>query len=185
MLQKYCAYHEKVKPRHTNSCNCHAKWSLQSNTSVTWNLQTFHGSSVGGFKHWHHRARNACACHAKASFRTLFKSTTPGNLFATLTNSCTCRVLCNVPISLHLPRKRNLNLQKRPETVSFERFWLPKRSGAMAWCKFYEAQLQQVPRRRHFLTILTSKSLSRHSVAQRGANFAELNFQKCSETTVL
>ena len=51
MLQKYCACHEKVEPRHTNSCDCHAKWSLQSNTSVTWNLQRFHGFSVGGFKH--------------------------------------------------------------------------------------------------------------------------------------
>ena len=65
MLQKYCACHEKVAPRHTNSCNCHAKWSLQSNTSVTWNLQPFHGFSVGGFKHRHHKARNHCACHAK------------------------------------------------------------------------------------------------------------------------
>ena len=65
MLQKYCACHEKVAPRHTNSCNCHAKWSLQSNTSVTWNLQPFHGFSVGGFQHRHHKARNHCACHAK------------------------------------------------------------------------------------------------------------------------
>ena len=38
MLQKYCACHKKVEPRHTNSCNCHAKWSLQSNISVAWNL---------------------------------------------------------------------------------------------------------------------------------------------------
>ena len=38
MLRKYCACHEKVEPRHTKSCNAHAKWSLQSNTSVTWNL---------------------------------------------------------------------------------------------------------------------------------------------------
>ena len=65
MLQKYCACHEKVEPRHTKSCNCHAKWSLQSNTSVTWNLQPFHGFCVGGFKHRHHKARNHCACHAK------------------------------------------------------------------------------------------------------------------------
>ena len=63
MLQKYCAYHEKVEPRHTNSCNCHAKWSLQSNISC--NLQTFHGFCVGDFKHRHHRVRNPCACHAK------------------------------------------------------------------------------------------------------------------------
>ena len=65
MLQKYCACHAKVEPRHTKSCNCHAKWSLQSNTSVTWNLQPFHGFCVGGFKHRHHKARNHCACHAK------------------------------------------------------------------------------------------------------------------------
>ena len=65
MLQKYCARQEKVAPRHTKSCNCYAKWSLQSNTSVTWNLQPFHGFSVGGFKHRHHKARNPCACHAK------------------------------------------------------------------------------------------------------------------------
>ena len=64
-LQKYCACHEKVEPRHTKSCNCHAKWSLQSNTSVTWNLQPFHGFSVGGVKHRHHKAQNHCACHAK------------------------------------------------------------------------------------------------------------------------
>ena len=65
MLQKYCACHEKVEPRHTKSCNCHAKWSLRSNTSVTWNLQPFHGFCVKGFKHRHHKARNHCACHAK------------------------------------------------------------------------------------------------------------------------
>ena len=38
MLQKHCACRKKVEPRHTKSCNCYAKWSLQSNTSVTWNL---------------------------------------------------------------------------------------------------------------------------------------------------
>ena len=65
MLQKYCACHEKVEPRHTKSCNCHAKWSLQSKTSVTWNLQPFHGFSVECFKHRHRKARNPCACHAK------------------------------------------------------------------------------------------------------------------------
>ena len=65
MLQKYCACHEKVEPRHTKSCNYHAKWSLQSNTSVTWNLQPFHGFSVANFKHRLPKARNPCACHAK------------------------------------------------------------------------------------------------------------------------
>ena len=35
MLRKYWACHEKVEPRHTNSCNCHAKWSLPCNISAT------------------------------------------------------------------------------------------------------------------------------------------------------
>ena len=67
MLQKYCACHEKVEPRHTKSCNCHAKWSLQNITSVTWKLQPFQGFCVEGFKHRHRKARNPCPCHAKRS----------------------------------------------------------------------------------------------------------------------
>ena len=35
-------------------------------SSVTWNLQPFHGFCVGGPNHRHHRARNPCACHAKS-----------------------------------------------------------------------------------------------------------------------
>ena len=112
-----------------------------------------------------------------ASFRSLFKSTTPANVFATLTNSCACHVFCNVSKSLRLPREKHF---EPPKT----------------------------PRDRQFLTILTSKSLSRAGVVQilrsstsksvlglpvfndfdfrialarrRGANFARLNFQKCS-----
>ena len=211
MLRKYCACHEKVEPRHTKSCNCHAKWSLQSNTSVTWNLQPFHGFSVGGFKHRHHKARNHCACHAKrivsdplqiphACQRFLQPSRTPApaTYFATCRNPCACRA------------KHTLNLKKRPETVSFLRFWLPNLSRAQAWCKFCEAELPKVLRTCHVLTILTSKSLSRAGVAQilsmwtsksapgmpvfndfdfqialarrRGANFVDVNFQKCSDT---
>ena len=114
----------------------------------------------------------------KASFRSLFKSTTPANVFATLTNSCACHVFCNVSKSLRLPRETHF-------------------------------QPQKTSRDRQFLTILTSKSLSRAGVVQilrsstsksapnpssfndfdfqialarrRGANFVDVNFQKCSE----
>ena len=92
MLQKYCACHEKVEPRHTKSCNCHAKWSLQSNTSVTWNLQPFHGFSVGGFKHRHHKARNHCACHAKRIVSDLLQI------------PHACQRFCNPHELLRLPR---------------------------------------------------------------------------------
>ena len=113
-----------------------------------------------------------------ASFQTLFKSPTPANVFATLTNPCACHVFCNVSKSLRLPRETHFEPQK-------------------------------TSRDRQFLTILTSKSLSRAGVVQilrcstsksapnlsvfndfdfqialarrRGANFVEINFQKCSE----
>ena len=124
-LQKYCACHEKVEPRqpgHTNSRNCHAKLSLLSDTSVAWNLQPFHRFSVRGFKHRHHKARNPCTCHAKsiekhrkASFRTLFKSTTPAHVLATLTNSCACHVFGNVSKSLRLPREKHFECPKKPQ----------------------------------------------------------------------
>ena len=47
-----------------------------------------------------------------ASFRSLFKSTTPANVFATLTNSCACHVFCNVSKSLRLPRETQFEGQK-------------------------------------------------------------------------
>ena len=120
MLQKYCACHEKVEPRHTKSCNCHAKWSLQSNTSVTWNLQPFHGFWVGGFKHRHHKARNHCACHAKRIVSDPLQiPTTPTNVFATLTNSCACHVFCNVSKSLRLPRETHFQPQKTSRALVF------------------------------------------------------------------
>ena len=98
-----------------------------------------------------------------------------------LTNSCACHVFCNVSKSLRLPRETH--------------FEPPKTSRAPG-----------------ALTILTSKSLSRAGVVQilrsstsksapnlsvfndfdfrialarrRGANFVDVNFQKCSEPTV-
>ena len=30
LWRKYCACHEKMSPRHTKSCNCHAKWCQHS-----------------------------------------------------------------------------------------------------------------------------------------------------------
>ena len=92
MLQKYCACHEKVELRHTKSCNCHAKWSLQSNTSVTWNLQPSHGFSVRCFKHLHHKARNPCACHAKSI------------VSEPLQIHHACQLFCNPHELLRLPR---------------------------------------------------------------------------------
>ena len=56
----------------------------------------------------------------------------PAAYFATCRNPCACHA------------KSTFNLQKRPEAVRFQRFWLPNRSRAQAWCKFWEAQLPKV-----------------------------------------
>ena len=168
----------KSRLRHTNSSNCHAKWPLQSNVSVPWNLQPSRDSASEAWKSWNINLRKHCACHAKSTFQTLFKPTTPANALATRANSCACRICCNVSTSLRLPREKH--------------FEPPK-----------------VVRDPGVLTVLPSKSLSRHSVVQilrssasknapkpasfndfdfqialapqRGANFGDLNFQKCPD----
>ena len=175
MLQKYCACHEKVAPRHTKSCNCHAKWSLQSNTSVTWNLQPFHGFSVGGFKHRHHRARNHGACHAKRIVPD------------PLQIHHACQRFCNPHELLRLPRI--LQRVEIPAPATRNTLWTSKNVPRPSVFNDFDFQIALARRRganfvdvnfqkcSQFLTILTSKSLSRAGVVQ-----FLLNFQKCPDT---
>ena len=146
-LQKYCACHEKVEPRHTKSCNYHAKLSLQSNTSVTWNLQPFHGFSVAGFKHRLPKARNPCACHAKRIVSDPLQITHA------------CQRFCNPHELLRLPRI--LQRVEIPAPATRNTLWTSKNVPS-TWC-FNDFDFQIALARR------------------RGANFANLNFQKCSE----
>ena len=132
MLQKYCACHEKVEPRHTKSCNCHAKWSLQSNTSVTWNLQPFHGFCVGGFKPRHRKARNPCACHAKRI------------VSEPLQIPHACQRCCNRHKLLRLPRI--LKRIEIPAPATRKPLWTSK-SGPRPWC-FNDFDFQIVLARR-------------------------------------
>ena len=147
MLQKYCACHEKVEPRHTNSCNCHAKWSLQSNTSVTWKLQPSHGFSVGRFKHRHQKARNPCACHAKRIVSD------------PLQIHHACQRFCNPHKLLRL-----LRILQRVEIPA------PATRNTLSTSK-------NVPSTWCFNDFDFQIDLAR----RRGANFAKINFQKCSE----
>ena len=147
MLQKYCACHEKVEPRHTKSCNCHAKWSLHSNTSVTWNLQPFHGFCIGGFKHRHRKAQNPCVCHAKRIVSD------------PLQIHHACQRFCDPHELLRLPRI--LQCVEIPAPATRNTVWRSKNVPS-TWC-FNDFDFQIVLARR------------------RGANFADFNFQKCSE----
>ena len=145
-LQKYCACHEKVEPRHTKSCNCHAKWSLQSNTSGTWNVQPFHGFCVEGFKHRHRKARNPCACHAKRI------------ISGPLQIPHACQRFCNPHELLRLPRI--LQRVEIPAPATQNTLWSSK----------------NVPRPSVFNDFDFQIALAR----RRGANFVDVNFQKCS-----
>ena len=127
--------------------NCHAKWSLKSNTSVTWNLQPFHGFSVRGFKHLHHRARNHCACHAKRIVPD------------PLQIHHACQRFCNPHELLRLPRI--LQRVEIPAPATRNTLWTSK----------------NVPRPSFFNDFDFQIALAR----RRGANFGNLNFQKCSE----
>ena len=144
--------------------------------SVTWNLQPFHGFCVGGFKHPH---RKACACHANRI------------VSGRLQIHHTCQRFCNPRKLLRLPRI--LQPVEIPAPATRKPLWTSK----------------NVPRPSAF-NISTSKLFSRAGVVQilrsstsksapnlprfndfdfqialarrRGATFAKLNFQKCSDT---
>ena len=76
-------------------------------------------------------------------------------------------MFCNVPKSLRLPRKMQFEPPKTSWAPSVLMVLTSKSlSLARAWCKFYGAQLQKALRTHCALTILTSKSLSHHIVAQ-------------------
>ena len=106
MLQKYCACHEKVEPRHTKSCNCHAKWSLQSNTSV---IQTSTSQSTKSLRLPREKHRFGASSNPPRlpTFLQPSRTPAPATYFATCRNPCACHA------------KHTLNLKKRPETVSF------------------------------------------------------------------
>ena len=135
-----------------------------------------------------------------ASFQTLFKSTTPANVFATLTNSCACHVFCNVSKSLRLPRETHFQLQKTSRAPGVLTILTSKslsRAGVVQILTtstsksapnlsvFNDSDVVQI------LSMPTAKSAPGMPVfndfgfqialaRRRGANFVDVNFQKWS-----
>ena len=116
-----------------------------------------------------------------ASFRSLFKSTTPANVFATLTNSCACHVFCNVSKSLRLPREKHFEPPKTSRDRQFLTILTFKslsRAGVVQILR--RSTSKSAPNPRCFSDFDFRIALAR----RRGAIFAKLNFKKCSEPTV-
>ena len=175
MLQKYCGCDEKVEPMHTNSCNCHAKWSLQSNTSVTWNSQPFHGFCAGRFKHRHHRARNPCACHAKRIVSDPLEIHHACQRFWHPRELLRLpRILQQVEIPAPATRKAISTSKNVPSTWCFNAFdfQIDRRAN------FAELNFQKCSDHAACCLFFAEIALAR----RRGAIFAKLNFKKCSET---
>ena len=178
ILQKYCPCHAKVEPRHTKSCNCHAKWSLQ--ITLPWheicNPSTDSASDASNVDIRKHEIHAPAT--RNASFQTLFKSTTPANVFAAFTNSCACHVFCNASKSLRLPRETQFEgpkTSRAPGVLTILTSKSCSRAGVV-----------------QILATSTSKSAPTPSVfndfdfqiglaRRRGANFGDFNFQNCSE----
>ena len=113
-----------------------------------------------------------------ASFRSLFKSTTPANVFATLTNSCACHVFCNLSKSLRLPREKHLEPPKTSRDRQFLTILTFKSFSCAGVVQILRSSTSKsAPNPRCFNDFDFQIDLAR----RRGANFAKLNFQKCSE----
>ena len=111
------------------------------------------------------------------SAKSLFKSTTPANVFATLTNSCACHVFCNVSQSLRLPRETHFQPPKTSRApgvltiLTSESF---ARAGVVQILR--SSTSKSAPNLPRFNDFDFQIALAR----RRGANFVGVNFQKCS-----
>ena len=177
MLQKYCACHEKVAPTRTKSCNCHAKWSLQSNTSMTWNLQPFHGFCVRGFKHRHHKPQNPCACHAKRIVSD------PLQIHHACQRFCDPDKLLRLPrilqpVEIPAPATRNtLSTSKNvPSPWCFNGFDFQIVRARRRGANFGKLNFQKCSEHAAWCLFFVKIALAR----RRGANIVDVNFQKCS-----
>ena len=113
-----------------------------------------------------------------ASFQSLFKSTTPANVFATLTNSCACHAFWNVSKSLRLPRENHFEPQKvvrDPGVLTILTSKSFSRAGVVQILK--TSTSKSVPIMPFFNDFDFQIVLAR----RRGANFEDFNFQKCSD----
>ena len=155
-----------AESRHTSSCNCNAKWF--SKVTLPWheicNPSTDVVSDASNIDITKHEI--LAYTTRKGLFPTFFKASTPANGFATLTNSCTCHVFCNVSESLYVPHEKHFEPPKMPRDRQFLTILTSKSLWRHSVVKFCRAQLPRVLRTHGVLRILTSKSPWRRSVLQ-------------------
>ena len=116
-----------------------------------------------------------------ASFRSLFKSPTPANVFATLTNSdsCACRAFWNVSKSLRLPREKHFELQKMVRDPSVLTLLISK---SLSRAGVVQSLATSTSKSAPTLSVFNDFEFQIAVSRRRGASFADLNFQKCSRT---
>ena len=112
-----------------------------------------------------------------ASFRSLFKSTTPVSVFATLTNSCACHVFCNASKSLRPSCETHFQRPKMPRDRQFLTILTSKSFSRAGVVQILRSSTSKIaPNLPRFNDLDFQIALAR----RRGANFGKLNFHKCS-----
>ena len=113
-----------------------------------------------------------------ASFRSLFKSPTPANVFATFTNSCACHAFWNVLKSLRLPRENHFELQKvvrDPGVFTVLTSESLSRADAVQNLSISTSKSGPTP------PVFNDFDFQIVLARRRGANFSDFNFQKCPD----
>ena len=154
MLQKYCACHEKVEPRHAKSCitatrNDHCKVTLP----------------------WHENCNPSTNSASEASNIDIAKH----EILALVTRNASFRSLSK---SLRLPRKTQFECQKTSRAPGVLTILTSKscwRAGVVQI--FRTSTSKSAPR----LSVFNDFDFQIVLARRRGANFPDFNFQKCSE----
>ena len=120
LWRKYCACHEKMSPRHTKSCNCHAKWCRHSRSKFDDSFTKRAFRPLQDFK-----STNYCACHEKCTFFTTSNFEQPLRRFCTPLKTLT---FCTFPDFRKSTRRAGENAPPK---------WTSSRPRlAQAKCKF-------------------------------------------------
>ena len=180
MCLKYCARHEKVRPRHTKCCTCHAnrlstsEYLMLQNTAL-WNQRP---GLLTSLMNMSLVLRHFSRVPHLPSFLKLLQNPHVFLIFDKVHNPL--RLPCETTSERRkVVRARQLltlltwkcasrpfstsQLQKCSESAVLCTFWLGNVLRATTACTFSTSQLPKVVRDHQFLTVLTSKCDSRHT----------------------
>ena len=98
---------------------------------------------------------------------------------SSLTNSCACHVFCTVSKSQRLPREKHVQPPTTPRDRQFLMSLTSKSLSCAGLVQILQGSTSKSP---PGLPVFNDFDFQIALARRRGANFAKLNFQKCSDT---